>query len=382
MHTRTKILFSTLVLLGALAVPELALRLWKGPPRCSPYERLLAASAQGGGTDRSTPMPWDPWLLWGLLPNFEGMNLGVPVKHNALGLRSPQLPTEKAMGERRVLLLGDSTLYGHGVPEGDTIRSRLEVALRTASGNPNVQVISMGVPGYSSLQSLHQYRRLGRPLSPDIVVHGGIWSDAMPDRFEDKVLMEGADGAAQVRHLARSLEERLAPHSALYCNLKGLLSPPELACEAAGPLCDTPASHRAIRFQTVSQPGSPSVATQARVSLADYEGAYDTLAELAQQDGAGMVVLQLAHSRDLGQPVPTPPDAAATAAYRKVQRDFCARTGVACVDMVADFQQSALGFPALFLDPVHPTALGHARMAEQLSAAILADPELSRRLQP
>src|SRR5438105_3949459 len=54
---------------------------------------------------------------------------GAPIAVNSLGLRSPEVSPQKQRGERRVLVLGDSTTYGTGVSVAATWPQQLAALL-------------------------------------------------------------------------------------------------------------------------------------------------------------------------------------------------------------------------------------------------------------
>lgn len=112
----------------------------------------------------------DDGLGWVLRPGAEGViGLGGPdegrIRVNSLGLRGEEFALAKRPGVVRVLALGDSYVLGVGVDEKHLFTTRLQDLL-----GPSVEVINMGINGYSTDQELLQYRRLGRQLAPDAVV--------------------------------------------------------------------------------------------------------------------------------------------------------------------------------------------------------------------
>ena len=73
---------------------------------------------------------------------------GGAVSINAFGMRAPDYPAEKPAGALRVLMLGDSTLFGGSyVDQDDLYARRVEQALRRRTGR-EVQVLNMGVNGW------------------------------------------------------------------------------------------------------------------------------------------------------------------------------------------------------------------------------------------
>lgn len=92
-----------------------------------------------------------------------------PVTTNHLGLRTPYEPGEDAGDRQTLLMLGDSIVFGWGVPDDATLPAQLEGALAKAAPAGHWRVINGGQPGYSSAQSYMLLRELGLQLAPDLV---------------------------------------------------------------------------------------------------------------------------------------------------------------------------------------------------------------------
>jgi Tfp pilus assembly protein PilF/lysophospholipase L1-like esterase len=86
---------------------------------------------------------------------------------NAHGLRDRPRTHARPEGiERRVILLGDSVVEGHGVAEGETISSRLEQLLRDEA----TEVLNFGVSGYNTRAEVALLADRGLAFEPDVVV--------------------------------------------------------------------------------------------------------------------------------------------------------------------------------------------------------------------
>ncbi len=90
------------------------------------------------------------------------------VRINALGLRGRELAAPRPEGVRRVLVLGDSYVFGVGTDEENIFTTHLERLLN--GGGPGFEVVNLGVTGYSTDQELQLLRRLGPQLSPNLVL--------------------------------------------------------------------------------------------------------------------------------------------------------------------------------------------------------------------
>jgi lysophospholipase L1-like esterase len=90
------------------------------------------------------------------------------VHMNSLGLRGRELGP-KATGEQRVMVIGDSFVWGYGVGDDDTIPALLEARLRGRDGAV-VTVGNGGAPGYGTRQQPDVARRYAESFAPDAVV--------------------------------------------------------------------------------------------------------------------------------------------------------------------------------------------------------------------
>ena len=93
----------------------------------------------------------------------------VLLRFNGLGYRGPDHADAKPPGVRRVAVLGDSFVASVGVEEQETMVAQLEARLNGDGGGP-WEVLSFGVSGYSTAQSLLAWREFARRFTPDIVL--------------------------------------------------------------------------------------------------------------------------------------------------------------------------------------------------------------------
>lgn len=99
---------------------------------------------------------------------------------NAQGIRS----LKESYGEKtgkRILLLGDSFVFGCGVADDQTLSVRLEEVLNNRYPKMEFEVINAAVPSYAPVQEYLTLKRFIH-LSPDIVLLGLC----INDRIEDK----------------------------------------------------------------------------------------------------------------------------------------------------------------------------------------------------
>ncbi len=118
----------------------------------------------------------NPHRGWEMVPGLH-YTYQHPVQVNALGLRGPELETKRE-GELRVLMLGDSQLFGQGVASDETAPHFVQEQLRAAMGGArSVTVINAGHRAYDTRQELALLRELGPRIQPDIVIVWFYWND-------------------------------------------------------------------------------------------------------------------------------------------------------------------------------------------------------------
>ncbi|MCA8952216.1 MAG: hypothetical protein KDE27_22085 [Planctomycetes bacterium] len=156
-----KLLFGVIALavglVGALVVAEIALRIWD--PLRLPHEDTRGFyRLDGEGRIETTPG-------WTNTQYVDGAAIAVHM--NALGLRGPELGPEQP-GERRVLMLGDSFVFGLGVADDATIPARLEQQLRAAG--EKVAIGNAGMFGTGPREWSYTLERHRPAFHPDAVV--------------------------------------------------------------------------------------------------------------------------------------------------------------------------------------------------------------------
>jgi len=112
----------------------------------------------------------DQKLGFRMVANYRGTmsKKAVPITTNSWGLRDREY---SANGEPtlRVYALGDSLIFGYGVPLDQTYTRDLEKLLERRLGR-KVQVVNGGVPGYGTLQELAFFEDTVDLVKPDVVV--------------------------------------------------------------------------------------------------------------------------------------------------------------------------------------------------------------------
>ncbi len=147
----------------------------------------------------------DPELAYSFQPGYSGRmtvegEYDVPFAINAGGLRDDHEHPVLHPGRRRILLVGDSFVFGVGVPLEDTLGERLERSLGggatpRATGARPVEVVAAGCPGYGLDDYALLVERWTPRVRPNLVVVAMFVGNDLLDydikRSDPPVVIEG-----------------------------------------------------------------------------------------------------------------------------------------------------------------------------------------------
>ena len=152
-----------------------------------------------------------------LAPSFTGtMQSGaerIELATNPQGFRDAPFGP-KAPGTLRVLALGDSFAFGHGVRADEAYPKALE-RLLARPGRP-VEVLNLGVPGYNTAQELALLRRAGAELDPDLVLLGCYVGNDLSGNLERRQALPRARHGVLVAASLGEPEWRVSLRAGLY----------------------------------------------------------------------------------------------------------------------------------------------------------------------
>ncbi len=94
--------------------------------------------------------------------NSEFIAQGVTVRVNSHGLRGPEFETAKAPGRKRILILGDSVVFGWGAEEQDLFPAELQ--RRFDGDGRGIEVIAAGVGSWNTRAEYEFLREVGVDL--------------------------------------------------------------------------------------------------------------------------------------------------------------------------------------------------------------------------
>jgi lysophospholipase L1-like esterase len=111
---------------------------------------------------------------YGLNMHWAGITRFVPryghtVSFNSFGMRDREHEVEKAPGDFRVLVMGDSFMEAFQVPFEASMPALLEQSLAAGAAR-RVEVINAGVSGWGTDDELRYYEMYARRMKPDLVV--------------------------------------------------------------------------------------------------------------------------------------------------------------------------------------------------------------------
>lgn len=272
-----------------------------------------------------------PTRMWSLRPG-EVEGFGVTYGVDDDGLR--RCPGGEGP---RILTLGDSSIFGHGLEDEDTLHGRLQAAL--ADRGVASEACTVGIPGYSTEQTLLLMDELGWDLQPDLLVVGNLWSDNNVDGFVD------ADWLAALRSPAQRVENALS-YSRLWTSVRP--KPPEHSLHIGW-----------IR--------TPDVQGHRRVPLTDYARNLDRIVSEAAERGVGAVFLAPCNRYKLEGEVP---DAQWDDYFDAMQR-VAAHRSVPVVEALPALQAAGIAVDEAFLDQMHPTGAANGLYADALADALV-----------
>ena len=344
-----------LLALGALLIPLLALeglaRLFFAPPPPNAFPGLSPSSTA------------DAELLWRNRPGYPHEDEHGPI--NSLGFRGSEPSARRAA--IRILSLGESTTFGDGVGWRETYSYRLEEALR-ARGH-DLEVWNAGQRAWTIVQSVGFLELELAGIDPDIVLVYHEWNDFLPTTWRSTPLRGAGLSDRQILRLSWFL--RLAEASRLVTTLRlaWARARAEGTVRALGDrLGVDPLIVTSFPWWRVPDPAPPgekpwmdNPRPYVRVPDADREASLERLVELTRSHGVTLVLLH--------------------PAYRISRPHRCVLTRVAEEQGALWFEvEDALGGSGrqakhrkatLFIDDVHPNALGHSALAEALASFLV-----------
>jgi hypothetical protein len=296
---------------------ELALRLWWHPSLGPTEATLLAPHSERD---------------WALDPN-NPTSQGVRFRLGEHGLREAR----QSGADIRILTTGDSSIFGHGLVDGDTLHARLKRSL--GSKDIEVDVLTAGVPGYTSTQTLSQLQEFGWEMELDLLVIGNLWSDSDFDVPEAERSRTDGDPMKSVGGAFRTLDF-----------VRHILGRDSVE----------------VGWITADAPVGPR-----RVSINDYALNLSTIFREAEMRGVG-VALFTPCNRELAAREPSPPRGWPWEPYFQAANGVAQAHGVLVISGCEAAIAAGVEGDRGFLDEMHPTGLLNGVYAEAISRELIS----------
>ena len=111
-----------------------------------------------------------PGIVYELRPNVRGQFIGQPLLINSQGLHDHEYSHRKDAGTFRIVGVGDSSLFGWGVPFEESGLKVLERRLNEKPGARTFEVIDFAVPGYNTAMEAETFVKKCLEYAPDLVL--------------------------------------------------------------------------------------------------------------------------------------------------------------------------------------------------------------------
>lgn len=154
-------------------------------------------------------------LIYELRPNLDILFGNRRVVTNSEGMREArEFTTGKRPDCVRILGIGDSGMFGWGVEQDRDYLSVLETTLNKGGATARCEVLNFAVPGYNTWQEVELLESRGLQYEPDIVIVGWCNNDTDPPTF---LYEQSAFDEGDISYLflalfkRREFVERIAP---------------------------------------------------------------------------------------------------------------------------------------------------------------------------
>lgn len=127
-----------------------------------------------------------PDVIYQLSPNMEMTFHGAHITVNEDGFRGPRVAKAKDAGVFRILGLGDSVMFGHGVDDGEEFLQVMLETLTNECPERRFEGINTGVSGYNTAMEVAVLENVGLAWQPDLVILDFVRNDfSLPNFIVD-----------------------------------------------------------------------------------------------------------------------------------------------------------------------------------------------------
>ena len=287
-------------------------------------------------------MTGHPTRLWGMgVGKRQNGDAWATINENGLRGAIPVVP--RPADTQRILVLGDSTWFGHGVEDDQTTPAILERDLKAMG--VNVEVVNGAIPGYSTEQSKLVLEELGWAMEPTLLLLCNLWSDNNVDGFRDTDLLR----------TSKVFSNNLLAQSALFQVMAGAI--------------DRARGGTGAHIITWTKSSKWPEVKERRVPLQDYATNLDFMIREARSRGIGAALVAPANSGLVNNEFP---NGAGWDPYFAAQKAVAEWHELPLANATEALQANATATDQDFVDLMHPSAIGHEAIAAQI-AKVLTD---------
>jgi hypothetical protein len=303
----------------------------------------------------------NPRLQYELIPGSKDGRF----KISTAGIRDKEYALPKPPGVFRILVIGDSIVYGFGIPQSDPISEQMEELLQQHAA-PRVsrfEVLNLGVTGYNIDQVVENLRTRGLSFKPDLILYGYCLNDPEAGSFElDSLRAQLSPAQLSYRDRVLRGERWLADRSRLLLLLRYLSS---RRSQPAQPL-DASQDKRWVALADGSYTEYFAQLYTGNASRARLRHGIEELQSIARGAGVPLVTAVFPVLVDLQQYRLGPLHAAVAELFRSKQ--------IATYDLLTLYATMFRMHGSVFvLNALHPNALGHRLAALYLVRALTHD---------
>jgi lysophospholipase L1-like esterase len=364
------LLLSGLSICVTLIMGEMGVRLLVPEYLTSPHPQGMYISDQVRG--------------YALAPDFHASlkspEFQTSISTNSQGLRERELGP-KAPGTFRVLVLGDSFVFGQGVDAELAFPRLLESELAKYRPDIKTQVINAGVPGYGTDQEFALLQELGWSYSPDLVIvnmfAGNDVNDNLIGGKERRSVRNGflydeyqARQKASKYRIVGPLTSWLAVYSRLYVFMR---TPLDVIQWSRGTRLPVPQEH----LEAIQIP----LSQEFRDGLVLTESILKQMTDQASQHGAHLMIVVVPSAVQVDDTLWNETISVyrlSAANYDRAQPgklfvQFGQEVGLPVFDLMPDFVNVD---SAYFKNDIHWNTKGHMIAARAISRFLVADSQL------
>jgi len=298
----------------------------------------------------------DAELGWKHRAGAEDTYWGARAKINSHGMRGPERGPAKPAGVRRVLVLGDSVVFGLGLEDdADTLPAALERELAERTGLA-LECLGAAVCGWSTWQHQRFLESEGERWEPDLVLLGFVLNDVT-----ERLGLAGSGGGGQGAQLASATDAHLGwlAESGLYLTLRQLGS---WLAERRDPAVLRARTDRLTPYHLLLQPEAERVQEAWPPVLTEL----DSILAWCRARSLPLVLVVFPYTIQLASPEVDAP--------QRILAHFARVRGLPYLDLLpglrAGQQRGALLPTDLFFDGLHPTALGNRISAGEIARLV------------